>query len=76
MQKLLDFIYYNIFVYIIYFTIDYLFDLLNLYSNHALGKDLMVVPTSEDMTLIGINIVVSMVLGLLALRYLKGLREV
>ena len=76
MRKLMDFIYYNIFVYVIYGLIDYLFDALNFYSNHELGKDLMVMPTSADMTLIGVNIITSMILGLIVLRYVQGLREV
>jgi len=75
MRKLIDFIYYNIFVYIIYGLIDYLFDALNFYSSHALGKDIMLMPTSVDMTLIGMNIIVSMVLGLIILQHVQGLRE-
>ena len=72
----MDFIYYNIFVYIAYWIIDTAFDLLNLYSSHDLGKDLMVMPTSSDMVLIGINIVLSLVLGLIAFNKLKAMREI
>ena len=75
MRKLMDFIYYNIFVYVIYWIIDYLFDALNLYSSHDLGKDIMVMPTESDMIFIGINIIISMVLGLRVLKYVQGLRE-
>ena len=76
MRKLMDFIYYNIFVYIAYWIIDTVFDLLNLYSSHDLGQDLRVMPTSSDMVLIGINIVLSLVLGVIALNKLKVLREI
>jgi len=75
MRKLMDFIYYNIFVYIIYWIIDYLLDALNLYSSHDLGKDIMIMPTESDMIFIGINIIISMVLGLRVLKYVQGLRE-
>ena len=75
MRKLMDFIYYNIFLYLIYGLIDYLFDALNFYSSHELGKNIMVMPTSVDMTLIGINIIISMVMGLIVLRYVQRLRE-
>jgi len=70
----MDFIYYNIFVYVIYWIIDRLFDALNLYSSHDLGKDIMVMPTESDMIFIGINFIVSLTLGLMALRYLQRLR--
>ena len=76
MRRLMDFIYYNIFVYIAYWIIDTIFDFLNLYSNHDLGQDIMVMPTEGDMILVGINIVLSLVLGLMALNKLKALREI
>ncbi len=75
MRKLMDFIYYNIFVYITYWIIDTIFDFLNLYSSHDLGKDIMVMPTTSDMVLIGINLVLSLILGLIALNKLKSLRN-
>ena len=75
MEKLMNFIYYNIFVYIIYYLIDTLFDLLNLYSNHNLGKDIMVMPTQTDMILVGINIMISLVLSMILLNRLKVLRQ-
>ena len=75
MRKLMDFIYYNIFVYVIYWIIDYLLDALNIYSSHDLGKDIMIMPTESDMIFIGINIIISMVLGLRVLKYVQGLRE-
>ncbi len=75
MRKLMDFIYYNIFVYIAYWIIDTIFDFLNLYSSHDLGKDIMVMPTTSDMVLIGINLVLSLILGLIALNKLKSLRN-
>jgi len=76
MRRLMDFIYYNIFVYVIYWIIDYIFDLLNLYSSHDLGKDILIMPTSSDMTLISINVIASMILGLIALKYIKKIREI
>ncbi len=76
MRKLMDFLYYNIFVYIAYWFIDTVFDFFNLYSSHDLGQDLMVMPTSSDMVLIGINIVFSLVLGVIALKKLKVLRGI
>ena len=75
MEKLMNFIYYNIFVYIIYYLIDTIFDLFNLYSNHNLGKDIMVMPTQTDMILVGINIVISLVLSMILLNRLKILRK-
>ena len=75
MEKLMNFLYYNIFVYIIYYVIDTIFDLLNLYSNHDLGKDIMVMPTQTDMILVGINIVISLVLSMILLNRLKVLRQ-
>ena len=75
MQKLMNFIYYNIFVYIIYYVIDTIFDLLDLYSNHDFGKDIMVMPTQTDMILVGLNIVISLVLAMVLLNRLKALRQ-
>jgi len=76
MRRLMDFIYYNIFVYVIYWGIDFIFDLFNFYSSHDLGKDLMVMPTDNDMILIGINFIFSLVLGLIALNKLKAMRQI
>ena len=76
MRKFMDFIYYNIFVYIVYWIIDTIFDFLNLYSDHDLGKDIMVMPTSSDMILIGINLVLSLGLALIVLNKLKSLRNI
>ena len=76
MRKLMDFIYYNIFVYVAYWLIDTIFDFLNLYSSHDLGKDIMIMPTESDIIFIGINIVLSLVLGFMALKKLKSLREI
>ena len=76
MQRLINFLYYNIFVYIIYWIIDVMLDLLNLYSNHELGTDITIMPTDTDMILIGTNFIISLVLGLITLNRLKAMREV
>ncbi len=75
MRRLMDFIYYNIFVYVIYMVIDFVFDFLNFYSSHKLGKDIMIMPTTSDMVFIGINVVASLVVGLIVLNKLKALRD-
>ena len=65
------FILYNVVVYIIYKIIDYIFTFLNLYSSKELGQDLLVMPTDSDLKLIIINIVISSVIGFIALRWIE-----
>lgn len=60
---MLNFIYYNVIVYILYAVIDTIFTFLNLYSTPELGTDLLVMPTDSDMTYIIINVCISTVLG-------------
>lgn len=60
---MLNFIYYNVIVYILYAAIDTIFTFLNLYSTPELGTDLLVMPTDSDMTYIIINVCISTVLG-------------
>ena len=59
MNKLMKFIYFNAFTYIVYMIIDKIFMVLHLFSNEQLGQDLLVVPTSTDMLLIFINVMIS-----------------
>jgi len=60
---MLNFIYYNIIVYILYAVLDHIFTFFNLYSTPELGTDLLVMPTNSDMTYIIINICISTVFG-------------
>ncbi len=66
------FILYNLLVYIIYWIIDRLFTFLNLYSSKELGQDLFVMPTDSDLMLIVVNIVLSMVAGLVVMRWIES----
>ena len=66
------FILYNVVVYVIYWIIDRIFTFLNLYSSKKLGQDLLVMPTDSDLTLIIINIVISMVAGFIVMRWLES----
>jgi hypothetical protein len=68
MQKFINFVYYNVIVYILYYIIDSIFTFLNLYSSPQLGKDLFVMPTNSDMTYIAINIAISSIFGLYLLK--------
>jgi len=66
------FILYNVVVYIIYWIIDRAFTFLNLYSSKELGNDLLVMPTDSDLTLIIINIVISMIAGFVVMRWIEN----
>ena len=66
------FILYNVVVYVIYWIIDRTFTFLNLYSSKELGQDLLVMPTDSDLTLIIINIVISMVAGFVVMRWIEN----
>jgi len=68
MSKFVNFVYYNVIVYVLYSIIDYIFTFLHLYSSSQLGKNLLVMPTDSDMTYIIINIVISSVAGLYILK--------
>jgi hypothetical protein len=68
MQKFINFVYYNVIVYIVYYIIDHIFTFLNLYSSSKLGTDLTIMPTNSDITLIVINIAISSILGLYILK--------
>ena len=59
MSKLMKFIFFNFFVYIIYYMIDKLFTFLDFYSNAQLGHDMMVMPTTSDIWLIVFNSIIS-----------------
>ena len=71
--KFVNFVYFNIIVYIVYSVIDFIFTFLNLYSNPNLGNDLMVMPTHTDMRFIFINILISTIAGY---KILKQINEV
>jgi len=71
MGRFVNFIYYNVIVYILYTIIDHIFTFFHLYSSNELGQDLLVMPTDSDMTYIVINIVISSVLGLYLLKKLQ-----
>ena len=64
MSKFTKFILFNVFVYIIYLVIDKVFTFFDWFSNPQLGHDLMVMPTSSDVTLILINSLISSIVAL------------
>jgi len=76
MSKFTSFIVFNIIVYVLYAILDKLFTLLSLYSNPQLGESLSVMPTTGDMVLIFINVLVSSVLGLYWTYKIKAMSEV
>jgi hypothetical protein len=59
MSKFTRFILFNIFVYFIYIVIDKILTSLDWYSDPKLGVDILVMPTSSDIWLIGINTLLS-----------------
>lgn len=71
MQRFVNFVFYNVIVYLLYSIIDKVFTFLHFYSSSALGNDLSVMPTQSDMTFIFINIVISTVLGYILFKKLK-----
>jgi len=71
--KFVNFIYFNVIVYVVYYVIDHIFTFLNFYSNPNLGIDLMVMPTNTDMLFIFINILISMLAGY---KLLKRINEI
>jgi hypothetical protein len=74
MSKFVNFVYYNIIVYVLYSILDRIFTFFNLYSSPELGTDLLVMPTNSDMTYIIINVVISTLLGYYILRKLNEYR--
>ncbi len=68
MQKFINFVYYNVIVYVLYTIVDHIFTFLNLYSSPKLGNDMLVMPTNTDMVFIGINVAISSILGLYLLK--------
>jgi len=74
MSKFVNFVYYNIIVYILYTILDHIFTFFNLYSSPELGNDLLVMPTNSDMTYIIINVVISTILGYYILKKLNEYR--
>ena len=59
MSKFTRFILFNIFMYVFYIMIDTVFTKLDFYSNPQLGQDIMIMPTSGDISLIVINTLLS-----------------
>jgi hypothetical protein len=76
MSKFTSFIVFNIIVYILYAIIDKLFTLLSLYSNPQLGESLSVMPTTGDMVLIFINVIVSSIAGFYFTYKIKEMSEI
>jgi len=74
MNKFVNFVYYNIIVYILYSLLDHIFTFFNLYSSPELGTDLLIMPTDTDMTYIIINVVVSTLVGYFILRKINEYR--
>ena len=72
MSRFMNFIYFNGIVYIAYMIVDKVFTYFNLYSNPELGNDLMVMPTSTDMILIGVNVILSSICGFYILYKIKN----
>lgn len=71
MRRFVDFIFYNVIVYLLYSLIDTIFTFLNFYSSTTLGNDLSVMPTQSDITFIFINIVISTAFGYIVFKRLK-----
>jgi len=68
MSKFVNFVYYNVIVYVLYSILDHIFTFFHLYSSPKLGTDLLIMPTNSDMTYIIINVVISTILGYYILR--------
>ena len=68
MQKFINFVYYNVIVYVLYTIVDHIFTFLNLYSSPKLGNDMLVMSINTDMVIIGINVAISSILGLYLLK--------
>ncbi len=71
MERFVNFVFYNVIVYLLYRVIDAIFTFLHFYSSPALGNDIAVMPTQSDMTFIFINITISSVVGYIVLRKIK-----
>jgi len=59
MSRFSAFILFNILAYFAYWVIDKLFTLFGWYSNPELGEDIMIMPTTSDIWLITINVLLS-----------------
>ena len=68
MQKFVNFVFYNVIVYLVYMVIDKIFTFFNFYSSEQLGKDLSVMPTQTDMVFILINVLLSSIIGYFLLK--------
>ena len=71
MSRFTAFLLFNILVYVAYWAIDKGFTLFNWYSNPRLGEDLMVMPTTSDIWLIAINVLLSSVIAYYLLHKIK-----
>ncbi len=72
MSRFTRFILFNVFTYVVYYLIDGLFTTLDWYSNPALGKDIMIMPTQSDVWLIMINVLLSSVVAFYLLFKMKS----
>jgi len=71
MSRFTAFLIFNILVYIVYWGIDKVFTILNFYSNPKLGEDIMIMPTTSDVWLIAVNVLLSSILGYYLLHKIK-----
>jgi len=67
-SKFVNFIYFNVIIYIAYSVIDFIFIFLNFFSNPNLGTSLTVMPTNTDMVFIFINVIISSIIGYILLK--------
>ncbi len=74
MRGFINFVFYNVIVYVIYAVIDYFLTVVGAYSSPDLGESLSVPFTSMDLTLIIMNGLFSMIAGLIVLRKFKALQ--
>ncbi|RRS31863.1 MAG: hypothetical protein P794_03035 [Epsilonproteobacteria bacterium (ex Lamellibrachia satsuma)] len=72
MSKFTTTLLFNLFVYLAYKIIDALFAFLNLYSNPKLGETLSIMPTTGDVVLIALNILLSSLLSIYLLYEIKA----
>jgi hypothetical protein len=71
MEKFVNFVLYNVIIYLLYMLIDTIFSFFHLYSSEQLGHDLTVMPTNSDFTYILINSILSMILGYYIFKKMK-----
>ncbi|SFV55985.1 hypothetical protein MNB_SV-8-686 [hydrothermal vent metagenome] len=72
MSKFTTALLFNLFVYFTYAIIDKLFTFLHFYSNAKLGESLSVIPTTSDIVLIILNVLLSSLLSVYLLYKIKA----